>query len=113
MRSTLLLLGCLISFGCGANRGLPQGTSDPNQAGSVGDELCASPLCAAHPCTSDCAFALPPPAGCPSAFPTKVSRAEVSACRGFCGLFSYVPSLSTSPGYCWHYDPSRPGDCQI
>ena len=79
----------------------------------LSDLLCTTAMCAAAPCTAYCVYQQPPAGGsCPGGLPATVSAQTVKACAGLCGFYSPQNTRPTSPGYCWHYDPSLPGGCQ-
>jgi hypothetical protein len=75
--------------------------------------LCTTASCAAEPCADGCLFQAVPGGSCPAALPARVRTATVEKCSGFCGLYQYSFQPTSEPGYCWHYDPTLPGQCQL
>jgi hypothetical protein len=64
--------------------------------------LCTTDACAQSPCTPGCVFAQGP--SCPSALPSMIAVSQVTACSGFCGLFTDSNALG-----CGLYDGNKPG----
>ena len=91
----LLLAGCTVE---------PNGTGiDGGDLGSP-TSLCTTPACAQSPCGGGCVFAAPP---CTATLTTTVSTSTVTACAGFCGLFTVSNALG-----CGVYQGNLDG-CQV
>jgi hypothetical protein len=95
----LLLAGCSLS-NTGSDGGVEAGS------GPSPDVLCTSTdPCRTAPCTPGCTFVLPAAGtGCPDAAPLGVDGKTVTACSGFCGLFTDPRALG-----CGLYNGSHPG----
>ena len=91
---------CLCSCSVSSNVGFDGGdlSNGPPPA-----QLCTTSACAQNPCTPGCIFEAPL---CPGTLPTLVDTSKVTACPGFCGLFTVANALG-----CGLYDGSKDG-CQ-
>jgi hypothetical protein len=122
----LFVVGLGGSVGChhdSLEQGSDQDLSTADRSALSGEDLsfnlnslCASPACAAAPCTSGCLYTRNR-GHCAPGFEV-IDQAAAKTCARFCGLptteYGQPVAAGQPPpgGSCGHYDYSLPGQCQ-